>query len=51
MISDRPYRKALTKETAIRELKRGNGIQFEPKLVEIFLEILKQTCHETLPFS
>ncbi len=47
MISDRPYRKALTKETAIRELKRGNGIQFEPKLVEIFLEILKQTCWES----
>lgn len=44
---DRPYRKALTEETIIQELKRGSGIQFEPKIVEIFLEILKQTCHET----
>jgi len=42
MKSDRPYRKALTQETAIRELKRGNGTQFDPKLVEVFLEILKQ---------
>lgn len=42
MKSDRPYRKALTEETAIRELKQGSGTQFEPKLVEVFLEILKQ---------
>jgi len=42
MKSDRPYRKALTEETAIQELKRGNGTQFEPKIVEVFLEILKQ---------
>ena len=41
MKSDRPYRKALTEETAIQELKRGNGTQFDPKIVEIFLEILK----------
>jgi putative nucleotidyltransferase with HDIG domain len=42
MKSDRPYRKALTEETAIQELKRGNGTQFDSKIVEIFLEILKQ---------
>jgi HD-GYP domain-containing protein (c-di-GMP phosphodiesterase class II) len=42
MKSDRPYRKALTEETAIQELKQGSGTQFEPKLVEVFLEILKQ---------
>lgn len=41
MKSDRPYRKALTEETVIQELKRGNGTQFDPKIVEIFLEILK----------
>ena len=41
MKSDRPYRKALDEETAIQELKRGIGIQFEPKIVETFLEILK----------
>jgi HD-GYP domain-containing protein (c-di-GMP phosphodiesterase class II) len=41
MKSDRPYRKALTEEIAIQELKRGSDTQFEPKLVEIFLEILE----------
>lgn len=41
MKSDRPYRKALTEETAIQELKRGSSTQFDPKIVEIFLEILK----------
>jgi len=42
MKSDRPYRKALTEETAIQELKRGSSTQFEPKIVKIFLEIQKQ---------
>ena len=41
MKSDRPYRKALTEEAAIRELKRGSGTQFDPKIVEIFSEISK----------
>ncbi len=40
---DRPYRKALTEETAIQELKGGNGTQFDPKIVEVFLELLKQS--------
>jgi HD-GYP domain-containing protein (c-di-GMP phosphodiesterase class II) len=48
MKSDRPYRKALTEETAIQELKGGNGTQFDPKIVEVFLELLKQTCQETV---
>ena len=42
MKSDRPYRKALTEETAIQELKGGSVTQFDPKIVEIFLEILEQ---------
>ncbi len=42
MKSDRPYRKALTEETAIQELKHGSSTQFDPKIVEIFLEIIKQ---------
>ncbi|QZY54914.1 diguanylate cyclase domain-containing protein [Crassaminicella profunda] len=41
MTSDRPYRKALSKEDAINELKRYKGIQFDPDLVDCFLEILK----------
>ncbi|MCK4308999.1 MAG: HD domain-containing protein [Candidatus Atribacteria bacterium] len=41
MKSDRPYRKALTEEIATQELKRGSGSQFDPQVVEAFLEILK----------
>jgi HD-GYP domain-containing protein (c-di-GMP phosphodiesterase class II) len=41
MKSDRPYRKALTEETTIRELKRGSGTQFDSKIVGLFSEILK----------
>jgi HD-GYP domain-containing protein (c-di-GMP phosphodiesterase class II) len=45
---DRPYRKALTEEVIIQELKQGSGTQYDPKLVEVFLEILKQTCQGTV---
>ncbi|MEW6416639.1 MAG: HD domain-containing phosphohydrolase [Nitrospirota bacterium] len=41
MTTDRPYRKALTIEQAVKELKEGAGTQFDPRLVEIFISILK----------
>ncbi|MCL2799606.1 MAG: GAF domain-containing protein [Endomicrobia bacterium] len=41
MTSDRPYRKALPKEYAISELVRGAGTQFDPNVVEVFVNILK----------
>lgn len=40
MISDRPYRKALSEEDAIVELKRCAGRQFDPKIVNVFLKVL-----------
>jgi len=40
MISDRPYRKALSEEEAIMELKRCAGRQFDPQIVDIFLKVL-----------
>jgi HD-GYP domain-containing protein (c-di-GMP phosphodiesterase class II) len=39
MRSDRPYRKALTREAAIAELRRCAGSQFDPKIVDAFLRI------------
>jgi len=41
MTSDRPYRKALKVEMAIRELTGNAGTQFDPELVPIFIELLK----------
>jgi diguanylate cyclase (GGDEF)-like protein len=38
MTSDRPYRGALTPEAAVTELRETSGRQFDPALVEIFLE-------------
>jgi HD-GYP domain-containing protein (c-di-GMP phosphodiesterase class II) len=42
MITDRPYRKALSIKEATEELKRWSGIQFDPQIVEIFLQILRR---------
>jgi HD-GYP domain-containing protein (c-di-GMP phosphodiesterase class II) len=38
MTSDRPYRKAMSKEYAINELKNCSGSQFDPHLVKIFID-------------
>ncbi|MBO7612080.1 MAG: HD-GYP domain-containing protein [Elusimicrobia bacterium] len=42
MTSDRPYRKAMPIKTAVKELKEGAGKQFDPKIVDIFVNILKE---------
>lgn len=43
MTEDRVYRRALSKETAIEELRGGAGNQFDPKIVQLFVEeVLKQ---------
>jgi putative nucleotidyltransferase with HDIG domain len=39
MISDRPYRNALSIEHAREEIKRCSGTQFDPKVVEVFLSM------------
>ena len=39
MTSDRPYRKARSYEEAREEIVRNSGIQFDPKVVEMFLSI------------
>ncbi len=41
MTSDRPYRKALTREEAIEELRRNSGTQFNPELVKKFISIIE----------
>lgn len=42
MRSDRPYRKALSKEEAIEELLKGSGKEFDPFIVEAFLKVIEK---------
>jgi putative nucleotidyltransferase with HDIG domain len=37
MINDRPYRKAMSRDVAMHELKRCSGSQFDPSVVSAFL--------------
>lgn len=41
MTTDRPYRKALSLEIALAELERNLGLQFDPKLGRIFIELIR----------
>lgn len=41
MVSDRPYRHSLSFEDAIAELKAEAGTQFDPRVVEAFLQVLE----------
>ena len=40
MSSDRPYRKALTNDEVIAELRRCSGTQFDPKVVEVLIDVI-----------
>ncbi len=42
MTSTRPYRKALLHEVAISEIKKWAGVQFDPKLAELFISLEKE---------
>lgn len=39
MTSDRPYRKGLSREQALRELEKGSGSQFDPEVIEVFKRV------------
>jgi HD-GYP domain-containing protein (c-di-GMP phosphodiesterase class II) len=40
MIADRPYRAAMSSDSAIAELRRGAGAQFDPDVVDALLDLL-----------
>lgn len=46
MTSERPYKRMLTNEEAIEELKANSGTQFDPLIVRIFIELLKDLKKE-----
>ncbi|MGZ5376041.1 MAG: bifunctional diguanylate cyclase/phosphohydrolase [Solirubrobacterales bacterium] len=41
MTSGRPYKKPMTEDEALAELRRCSGTQFEPALVEVFCELVE----------
>ena len=43
MTSDRPYRSKVTNDQAVFELKKGAGKQFDPQVVEAFIDILRNS--------
>ncbi|MFC1592726.1 PAS domain S-box protein [Candidatus Omnitrophota bacterium] len=49
LISDRPYRQALSKKEAIKIIKQGSGAQFDPQIVKVFLEIAQRS--KTVEFT
>jgi HD-GYP domain-containing protein (c-di-GMP phosphodiesterase class II) len=42
MLSDRPYRKALSLAEALKEIKVNSGTQFDPEIVKAFIETLEE---------
>jgi HD-GYP domain-containing protein (c-di-GMP phosphodiesterase class II) len=48
MVSDRPYRPALSPDLAVDELRAHAGTQFDPKVVEVFTAALSARTPEPL---
>jgi diguanylate cyclase (GGDEF)-like protein/PAS domain S-box-containing protein len=40
MTADRPYRKAMTKEAAVNEIRNNAGTQFDLEIADIFIDII-----------
>jgi diguanylate cyclase (GGDEF)-like protein len=47
MTSERPYRKSLTKEEALKVLQEGAGKEWDPRLVKIFVSIIQKESTKT----
>lgn len=48
MVSDRPYRQSLNQEKAFMELRQNAGTQFDPGLVEDFIEAISEVYSENI---
>ncbi|MDD5748396.1 MAG: GAF domain-containing protein [Actinomycetota bacterium] len=48
MMSDRPYRKALSIEDAVKEIENNAGGQFDPLVVRAFIEVVREGKFDNL---
>ena len=46
MVHDRPYKRSVTHEGAIAELRRHSGTQFDPELVDLFCDLYASQAPE-----
>lgn len=49
MVTDRPYRKALPLNEIVAELKRFSGVQFDPYLVQLLLQVIEEKGEGIFP--
>ncbi len=54
MITDRPYRRGLSRDVVLAELRKGAGVQWDPEVVAAFLRVLEKeeeagTGDDTVP--
>jgi len=43
LLSDRPYRKTWPKKRTIEYVQKETGIRFDPRIANIFLEMMAET--------
>jgi putative nucleotidyltransferase with HDIG domain len=48
MVADRPYRRGRSQQEAMLELRRCAGTQFDPRIVDAFIDVLEQDDVEVL---
>ncbi|MFA6451122.1 MAG: HD domain-containing phosphohydrolase, partial [bacterium] len=48
MTSDRPYRRALTHDLAVQEIRKHSGSQFDPNVVDSFLHVFEKEAPEQI---
>jgi len=42
LVSDRPYRKAWTKEKALQQIREESGTHLDSRIVDVFLHMMGQ---------
>ncbi|NOX37875.1 MAG: response regulator [Calditrichaeota bacterium] len=47
LVSDRVYRKAVEQESALEEIRKNAGTQFDPHLVDVFIRVMRKHPENT----